>query len=52
MQDPSPENIDGSKLEKHVFEHRVDWGYVVLGLSAALAVYAVFLRETGEERER
>ena len=35
--EPEPSNISGEKIEKHVFEHRVDWGYVAVGI-AVIAV--------------
>lgn len=39
MQDPLPENIDGSKRTVHRVEHHVNWGYVIGGLAVfALAV--------------
>lgn len=34
MQDPSPENIRGSKVQHHSFEHRINWGHLVIGLAA------------------
>lgn len=51
MQDPIAENISGSKVESHEFVHRVEWGYVALGVAAIVVVYAVFLREPEEERD-
>jgi len=32
MRDPNPENISGSKVQKHEFKHVVNWGHVTLGL--------------------
>jgi hypothetical protein len=45
LPDPAPENIDGSKVVQysHEVHHRVNWGYVALGL-AVIAVL-LFVRE-------
>jgi len=37
--EPLPENVAGEVVETHAFEHRVDWGHVVLG---AAAIYVVW----------
>lgn len=34
MQDPQPENITGEKQVVHSVEHRINWGYVILGVAA------------------
>lgn len=39
MEDPLPKNIEGSKRVAHTVEHKVDWGYVAIGL--AVIVLAV-----------
>jgi len=39
MKDPIPENISGSKVQTHSFEHKINWSYVILGV---IAVYALF----------
>lgn len=47
MQDPIPENIDGSKQVVHKVEHRINWGYVALavgGLVVGWMFYQSFLR--------
>ena len=41
MQDPKPENIAGSKQVLHKVEHRVDWGYVALGIGALGVAYVL-----------
>lgn len=41
MIDPVRENIDGEMIETHSFEHRIDWGYVALGLAAIFVVWKV-----------
>lgn len=38
MRDPEPQNIHGEKVQKHVFKHEINWGYVVLGLVALFAL--------------
>jgi len=45
LPDPAPENINGAKTVEysHEIHHRVNWGYVALGI-AALAVL-LYLRE-------
>lgn len=48
MQDPLPENIEGSKSVQHVVEHRIDWGYVML---AAAAIYVTW-RVVGSKSDR
>jgi hypothetical protein len=48
MQDPVRENIDGSKVERHVFKHSVDWGHIAIGIGL-LAVAAVVWRATSGE---
>jgi hypothetical protein len=40
MRDPEPANIDGEKVQKHVFKHEINWGYVAI----AVAVVAVAWR--------
>lgn len=39
MQDPLPENIEGTKRHVHSFEHSIEWGHV----AAAAAVIVVVL---------
>jgi hypothetical protein len=39
LRDPEPGNIAGEKVERHVFKHQINWGYVVLGLAGLYAVY-------------
>jgi hypothetical protein len=46
MRDPLPENIDGRKEYRHAFEHRIDWGQLVLGggvIAAAYVAYRAFV---------
>jgi hypothetical protein len=38
MRDPQPENIAGEKVQRHVFKHEVNWGYVALALVGLLVV--------------
>lgn len=42
MRDPLPENIDGRKEHQHVFEHRINWGHVVLGAGIFAAAYIAY----------
>ena len=41
MQDPVPENISGQKVQRHVFKHEIQWGYVALALVLVLVVWKV-----------
>jgi hypothetical protein len=38
MRDPSPENISGEKVQRHVFKHSINWGYIAIALAVVLAV--------------
>lgn len=42
MRDPLPENIDGRKEYRHVFEHRIDWGQMTLGVGVLAAAYVAY----------
>ena len=55
MEDPIPENIDGSKVVTHSYEHRIDWGYVGLGvglLAVAYVGYTVLATSESDDDER
>jgi hypothetical protein len=41
MLEPTPENIDGTVVEKHSFEHRVNWSHVALGVGMLAVAYVV-----------
>lgn len=43
MDDPIPENIEGSKEVVHSYEHRIDWGYVALGAGLIAIAYVLFV---------
>jgi hypothetical protein len=47
MRDPQPENIMGEKVQRHAFEHKIDWGQVALAGAGAFAIWAIFLRGSG-----
>jgi len=44
MPDPAPENIDGAKTVSysHKIHHKVNWGYVVLGLGLIALVLLAY----------
>lgn len=42
MEDPKPENIVGEKRAVHRVEHRIDWGYLTLGLGALAVGYVLY----------
>lgn len=41
MRDPMPENIDGSKVQRHEFKHVINWGYVSVALAALVVAYLI-----------
>lgn len=47
MRDPKPENIDGQKVQRHVFEHTVNWGYVALAIAVILVAWQIGLIDVG-----
>lgn len=49
MQDPHPENITGEK--KHVFEHRIDWSWVLAAVAAVYITWQVaqFIGEASDD---
>lgn len=51
MQDPMPENIDGSKVERHVFKHSIEWGHVALGIGMVVVAVVVWRVASGESDE-
>lgn len=42
MNDPKPENITGSKIRKHTFEHVVRWDLLVAAVVAGYVVWKLF----------
>jgi len=50
MQDPIQENIEGSKQVVHTYEHRIDWGYVIVGIAVLILAYAI-LRVFSDTKE-
>lgn len=51
MQDPSPENITGSKQVSHVVEHKINWGHVAIGLAVIFVVWKMSGLLEGEASE-
>jgi hypothetical protein len=51
--DPLPENVDGSIVEKHTWNHEVrhavQWDYVLLALLGLLVVWFVFVQPDGSD---
>jgi len=39
MKDPHKNNIDGQKVQRHVFKHEINWGWVAISLVALLALW-------------
>lgn len=42
MKDPSPENISGSKIQKHTFEHQIRWDLLVGAVVVGFVAWKVF----------
>lgn len=36
---PNPENVSGEVVRRHSFEHRINWGHVVMGLAVLYVAY-------------
>jgi hypothetical protein len=54
MEDPLPENIEGSKRVTHTVEHRINWGYVAVafvGLVLLVKVGPVLASRSSEESD-
>ena len=41
MEDPLPENIEGSKRVVHTVEHQVNWGYVAVAIVALVLLVKI-----------
>lgn len=39
--DPQPENITGEVIQRHSFEHQVDWSMLVIGLLGLFVAFKV-----------
>ena len=48
MRDPNPSNITGEKVQRHVFKHSINWGYVAIAI-AAVVVALKLLSETSDD---
>lgn len=42
MRDPEPGNISGEKVQRHVFKHEINWGYVAIGIAAIYVASRLF----------
>jgi hypothetical protein len=42
MQDPTPENITGSKIQKHTFEHQIRWDLLIAAVVAGFVAWKLF----------
>lgn len=54
MQDPSPENIRGSKIQQHTFEHQIRWDLLVAAVVAGFVAWKIFgglTSSSDEQRE-
>lgn len=40
--EPLPENIDGERVEKHVFTHEINWGHVAAGVGALAIAWVMY----------
>lgn len=43
-----PTNISGEKVQRHVFKHQINWGYVAV--AAVVLVVAIRLIDTDQAR--
>jgi len=48
VRDPNPSNITGEKVQRHVFKHSINWGYVAIAV-AAVVVALKLLSETSDD---
>jgi len=48
VRDPNPSNITGEKVQRHVFKHSINWGYVASAI-AAVVVALKLLSETSDD---
>jgi len=48
VRDPNPSNITGEKVQRHVFKHSINWGYVAIAI-AAVVVALKLLSETSDD---
>lgn len=51
MRDPMPANIEGEKVQRHVFKHEINWGYVAVAVAAVIVVIYVLPGEGNDEKE-
>jgi hypothetical protein len=52
MRDPKPDNISGEKVQRHVFKHEINWGYVAVAVALIVVAYRLDLGgDDGEETE-
>ena len=54
MEDPLPENIDGTKRVVHSVEHSVNWGHVALavaGLALIVTIAPALSRSSSRDEE-
>lgn len=49
MDDPLPENIDGTKRVVHSVEHSINWGYVAAAVTVLVVVAIVASRSGSDE---
>lgn len=42
MMEAAPENVEGKIVQKHVFTHEVNWGYVAMGIGLLGVAYLLF----------
>lgn len=54
MRDPNPDNISGEKVQRHVFKHSINWGYVALAVAVLLLGWKIAPAVTsdGEDEDK
>ena len=52
MRDPNPSNISGVKVQRHVFKHSINWGYVALAVAVALIAWKALPAVTSDVEDK
>ena len=49
MRDPNPSNITGEKVQRHVFKHSINWGYVAIAVAAVVVALKLLSDASDDE---
>lgn len=47
--EPAPENVTGEVVQRHSFDHSVNWGHVILGVAALYVAHRGFRLVDGQD---